>query len=693
MDLLEAPRPAYMLSGEEALATLDALHAEMSVLQTYRLEVLARLDETGHTKEISGQSTAGFVASRHRLNPPETQRDLKLALALPKYPAVSAALPDVYAPPGPDPAIQYADPSADVQATDILSDDAVPDDVVPGDAVSGDALSADALSGDAVSDGVLSDDPVAADGLSGDELPVLLHPSQAEAIVAALEAVPAAAMVPVEDLQAAEDQMVKAARNLSPWDLKKLGKRVRDVLDTDGPEPAEDAARQREALRITNADHGVKFSGFLAAENAALFKTSIEAAAKPRPTLDGERDPRTLEKRQADALSDTLAIAAAAGELPGHGGIKPHITITIDYDELKNKGRDATGDLHFGDRLSAAAVRRLACDAEVIPVVLGSESEPLDVGRGQRYVTKAMWRVLARRDKGCVVCGMPPRYSHAHHIIHWIDGGPTSVENLVFLCSVHHTAVHHGHYTITITKGKVHVTRPSWADPPRTTGRRAWFTTPRTGAAATSHTGTSTTPGTGTNTSSTGTSTSSTGTSTPGTGTSTSSTGVAASSRATGPTTPATGTADSSRASGSTRSRAGSSNIASTSAATAVDSNRSTGAGSDGSTIAGSGGVSTSLSGGSTSRPAWATTPAASGTSPAASHAGDGSPALQGETTRADTTQAAFGVGNDPFWGEGPPEQTLRPVRAFPMVGDPPPLATHKPADFDPWGLETQDTG
>ncbi|MEU0094337.1 DUF222 domain-containing protein [Kribbella sp. NPDC006257] len=585
MDLLEAPRPAYMLSGEEALATLDALHAEMSVLQTYRLEVLARLDETGHTKEISGQTTAGFVASRHRLNPPETQRDLKLALALPKYPAVSAALPDVYAPPGPDPAVQYADPSADV------TDD------------TGEPLPADTLPAEVV---------------AGDELPVLLHPSQAEAIVAALEAVPAAAMVPVEDLQAAEDQMVKAARNLSPWDLKKLGKRVRDVLDTDGSEPAEDAARQREALRITNADHGVKFSGFLAAENAALFKTSIEAGAKPRPALDGERDPRTLEKRQADALSDVLSVAAAAGELPGHGGIKPHITITIDYDELKNKGRDATGDLHFGDRLSAAAVRRLACDAEVIPVVLGSESEPLDVGRGQRYVTKAMWRVLARRDKGCVVCGMPPRYSHAHHIIHWIDGGPTSVENLVFLCGVHHTAVHHGHYTITITKGKVHVTRPSWADPPRSTGRRAWFTTfrpPGTGASRLART--------------------------------------TATATATGPAATATGPAG-------------------------VGSSLPAWAATPGSVT-----TTARPAGARASVPAWAAAPGTSGASPA----------RPGETSRGEPGANSFGPHDDAFWGEGAPDHTLRPVRAFPLVTDPPPLTTLKPADFNPWGPETHDTG
>jgi hypothetical protein len=585
MDLLEAPRPAYMLSGEEAVATLDALRAEIAFLETYHLQVLARLEETDHTKETTGQPTAVFVASRHRRNRPEVQRELKLATALPKYPAISAALPDPYAPPGPDPTIQYTDTDTGaVTDTDTGADSNADAD-------------ADGVGGDAV---------------AVDELPVLLLPEQAEAIVAALEAVPAAAMVPVEDLQAAEVQMVEAARNLSSWDLRQLGMRVRDVLDTDGPEPAEDAARGREALRITSAEHGVKFSGFLANENAELFRTTIEAAAKPRPTLDGERDPRSLEKRQADGLSDVLSVAAGAGELPGHGGIKPHITVTIDFDDLKAKGRDATGDLQFGERLSAAAVRLLACDAEVIPVILGSESEPLDVGRGQRYVTKAMWRALVRRDKGCVVCGMPPRYSHAHHVVHWIDGGPTSVANLVFLCSVHHHAVHAGHYTVTITNGKVHVTRPAWADPPRTTRRAAWFTTPRTSRATSSRTAGSTAP------------------------------------RAAGSTTYRTTSSTASRTGGTATSRSG-----------------------------GAGG----------SLPAWAIAPGTTGASPAG----------QGETAKrapaAGDTGAGSSDGNDPYWGEGPPEQSIRPVRAFPMVGDPPPLAALKPADFNPWGPEVVDSG
>src|SRR5882757_12183 len=109
MEVLGAVRPAYMMSGEEVVAALDELHVEAATRKTYELQLLARLDETGYAKELSGQDTARFIATRHRLNRPEVQRDLKLGAALPKYPAVAAALPDPLAPWGSDPAIQYTD--------------------------------------------------------------------------------------------------------------------------------------------------------------------------------------------------------------------------------------------------------------------------------------------------------------------------------------------------------------------------------------------------------------------------------------------------------------------------------------------------------------------------------------------------------------------------------------------------------
>jgi hypothetical protein len=242
----------------------------------------------------------------------------------------------------------------------------------------------------------------------------------------------------------------------------------------------------------------VKFRGYLANENAELFRALIHAGARPHKTVDGEPDPRSRDKRQADALTAALDIAAAAIEAgqmadrstsaagqsasrpaPGAGsvgestvgtvpglGAKAQLTVTIDFEDLKAATADASGQLVYGDGLSAATVRRLACDAKIIPLVLGSNSEPLDVGRSERLVTRAIRRALNARDNGCVICGAPPVMCDAHHLISWIDGGQTKVSNLALVCRRHHVDLHHGTWTVSITDGAVHVTRPTWADPP-----------------------------------------------------------------------------------------------------------------------------------------------------------------------------------------------------------------------------------
>jgi 5-methylcytosine-specific restriction protein A len=337
----------------------------------------------------------------------------------------------------------------------------------------------------------------------------VLRPVQAAVIVSALERV--RSRVPVEDLDVAEAQLVKLAGHLSPGELRKAAKDICDLLDSDGPQPDEDKAYARESLVLANGDNGVKFRGFLANENAELLRALIHAGARPHKTVDGELDPRPRDKRQADALTTVLTIAAAATDtgftpaadttdrggadgattdaarragaagcgvdggggaagsaerwVPGFGA-KANITVTIDLDDLRRAAADATGGLVYGDRLSAAAIRRLACDARIIPLVLGSDSEPLDVGRSERLVTRAMRRVLNARDKGCVVCGAPPVQCDAHHLVSWLDGGVTAVSNLALLCRRHHVALHHGHWTITISNGVVDVGRPTWADPP-----------------------------------------------------------------------------------------------------------------------------------------------------------------------------------------------------------------------------------
>ncbi len=98
-----------------------------------------------------------------------------------------------------------------------------------------------------------------------------------------------------------------------------------------------------------------------------------------------------------------------------------------------------------GLRLSVAAVRRLACDADLIPVCLGTDGEVLDVGRTARLITPALWRALVARDRHCAFpgCTRPPVMCHAHHIVHWADGGNTSLDNLVLVCGEHHRVLHH----------------------------------------------------------------------------------------------------------------------------------------------------------------------------------------------------------------------------------------------------------
>jgi hypothetical protein len=165
------------------------------------------------------------------------------------------------------------------------------------------------------------------------------------------------------------------------------------------------------------------------------------------------------------STGEDAEVGGAIDVVPGFGA-KAHLTVTIDFQDLKAATANATGQLVYGAGLSAATIRRLACDAKIIPLVLGANSEPLDVGRSQRLITRAMRRALNARDKGCVVCGAPPIMCDAHHLVSWIDGGETKVSNLALLCRRHHVDLHKGRWTITITNGVVHVAPPTWAEPP-----------------------------------------------------------------------------------------------------------------------------------------------------------------------------------------------------------------------------------
>ena len=131
--------------------------------------------------------------------------------------------------------------------------------------------------------------------------------------------------------------------------------------------------------------------------------------------------------------------------LPRHGGTATTVTITLDYATLVRGVDDAgVASTSTGDRITAGTARRLACQAGIIPVVLGGDSEILDVGRTSRLVTDAIRKALNLRDQGCttVGCTMPAEFCEGHHIVPWSTGGKTSLEDCKLLCSFHHHRAH-----------------------------------------------------------------------------------------------------------------------------------------------------------------------------------------------------------------------------------------------------------
>lgn len=191
---------------------------------------------------------------------------------------------------------------------------------------------------------------------------------------------------------------------------------------------------------------------------AALAEQAADAA---------DRDPRSSAERLGDGLVEMARRLMTTGRVGVEAGVRPHVTVTVPLQVLED--RIGAGLLDFGDGalpavIDAETARRYACDATLVPIVLGSTGEPLDVGRELRLANRAMRRALAQRDGGCAFpgCDCPPQWCHAHHIRHWADHGPTEITNLVLLCSRHHTVVHHQEWTITVPDGIPVFHPPDW---------------------------------------------------------------------------------------------------------------------------------------------------------------------------------------------------------------------------------------
>jgi hypothetical protein len=190
----------------------------------------------------------------------------------------------------------------------------------------------------------------------------------------------------------------------------------------------------------------VRIDGELDPETGQLVAQGLRAAET------GATDPadhRTPTQRRADALADLARHFLEHGPTGTRHGQKPQISVLIDLATLEQR---APGVSEALDRtvFHPDTVRRYCCDANLTRILTDGPSQPLDVGRTTRTIPPAIWNALVLRDRGCVWegCDAPPEWCDAHHLKHWIDGGPTSLDNLVLLCRRHHRMLHEGEHQL-----------------------------------------------------------------------------------------------------------------------------------------------------------------------------------------------------------------------------------------------------
>ena len=252
-----------------------------------------------------------------------------------------------------------------------------------------------------------------------------------------------------------------------------MGAIIVDALATESRTPTAIAALERRdrreqrdrylSIRAARDGTGYRLDGRLTTDQAAVVTAALDPLCTPQA-----QDSRTPGQRRADALEEVCQLALNTTELPDNGGDRPQVVVTTDFDVLT--GQLTGGRLDTGERLSPTAVRLLCCDALLLPAVLGTAGQVLDLGRERRLFTGPIRRALMLRDGGCAfpACDRPSRWCHGHHVIGWQDGGRTCLSNAVLLCGFHHRLIHQPHgWTVFIAPadGLPTFIPPPWVDP------------------------------------------------------------------------------------------------------------------------------------------------------------------------------------------------------------------------------------
>ena len=235
-----------------------------------------------------------------------------------------------------------------------------------------------------------------------------------------------------------ETALLEKARENSPGKFHYICINYRHSAARERYEAEQAELVQNRRLKLSSWEDGsVTLSGVLDPVGGAALITALTPLARK----SGDHDDRDLEQRQADALV----------ELVSGGEQKAQIQVTSSLETLLGAaGAPAAHLEHASMPISSTTVERLACDSSITRVLLDSESVVIDVGRAKRVVAGPTKRALNARDGHCrwPGCDRPASWSAAHHVVHWIHGGTSDLDNLILLCHRHHWMVHEGKWQL-----------------------------------------------------------------------------------------------------------------------------------------------------------------------------------------------------------------------------------------------------
>jgi hypothetical protein len=252
------------------------------------------------------------------------------------------------------------------------------------------------------------------------------------------------------NLQFDETQLLEKAKEFSVGRFHIFCDHQRHATDPEGYAAEQAQGVVERSLTLSSGESGrVWVRGVLDAEGGAVLRIALEPLAK----ANGKGDDRRLDRRFADALVELASHLLDNGMAPQRATQRPHLQVTTTLETLLQRAGAPAGDLELSLPLSAVSVERLACDSNVTRILLGADSQVIDVGRSKRVISAAQRRALSVRDKGCrwPGCDRPASYTSGHHLVHWAKGGSTDMDNVVLLCLRHHWLVHEGKWQLVKT--------------------------------------------------------------------------------------------------------------------------------------------------------------------------------------------------------------------------------------------------